>query len=237
MIWATVTSLMPCSLENFSKSGTRAMVPSSFMISQITPAGLKPASLARSTAASVWPARCRTPPSFARKGNTCPGITRSSGPVGGGYARRDAVLRLDRGRERCTHPRSVVGDHLWYVEAVDDLPRHRQADQTTTVGGHEVDVIRGYEFGGHGQVALVLTVLVVTNDDHLALLDVLDDLLYGTKRHLRHSSRRLKVSLPAAARAAALRTYLSCRPRGLPCSPPRAPPGSCSRGSGAVSRP
>ena len=34
---------------------------------------------ARSTAASVWPARRNTPPSFARNGNTCPGCTRSSG--------------------------------------------------------------------------------------------------------------------------------------------------------------
>src|SRR5215207_1288241 len=129
-------------------------------------------------------------------------------PVGGGDARRDTLLRFDRGRERGAHPRGVVGDHLRYVEAVDDLPGHRQADETATVGGHEVDVVRGRELGGHGKVALVLTVLVVTHDDHLALLDFLDDLLYWTKRHLRHSSRRLKVSLPRAARAAALRTCL-----------------------------
>jgi hypothetical protein len=33
--------------------GTRAIVPSSFMISQMTPAGISPAKRARSTAASV----------------------------------------------------------------------------------------------------------------------------------------------------------------------------------------
>ena len=33
------------------------------MISQITPAGVRPARRARSTAASVWPARTSTPPS------------------------------------------------------------------------------------------------------------------------------------------------------------------------------
>src|SRR5215210_2715030 len=130
------------------------------------------------------------------------------GPIGGGDACCDALLRLDGGRERGAHPRGVVGDHLRYVEAIHDLLGHRQADQTTTVGGHEVDVICGYELGGHRKVTLVLTVLVVTHDDHLALLDVLDDLLYRTKRHLRHSSRTLKVSLPRAARAAALRTCL-----------------------------
>ena len=43
----------PCFFANFVSSGTRAIVPSSFMISQITPAGSSPAMRARSTAASV----------------------------------------------------------------------------------------------------------------------------------------------------------------------------------------
>ncbi len=51
---------------------TRAIVPSSFMISQITPAGASPAIRARSTDASVCPARTRTPPLRARSGKTCP---------------------------------------------------------------------------------------------------------------------------------------------------------------------
>ena len=51
-------------------SGSRAMVPSSCTISQITPAGRSPASRARSTAASVWPGRRSTPPGLARSGNT-----------------------------------------------------------------------------------------------------------------------------------------------------------------------
>ena len=55
------------------------MEPSACMISQITPAGNAPASFARSTAASVCPARFSTPPSWARSGNTCPGIPKSSG--------------------------------------------------------------------------------------------------------------------------------------------------------------
>src|SRR3712207_6005078 len=63
------------------------------MISQITPAGLKPASRARSTAASVCPARCRTPPGRALKGKTCPGITRSSGPVASSTATRQVCAR------------------------------------------------------------------------------------------------------------------------------------------------
>ena len=57
----------------------RDMVPSSFMISQMTAAGLSPARRARSTDPSVCPARTRTPPGRARSGNTWPGRTRSVG--------------------------------------------------------------------------------------------------------------------------------------------------------------
>jgi len=55
----------------------RAISPSSRMISQMTPAGYNPARRARSTAASVCPARTRTPPCLARKGTTCPGRVKS----------------------------------------------------------------------------------------------------------------------------------------------------------------
>ena len=56
------------------------------MISQTTPDGSSPASRARSTAASVCPMRSRTPPGFARNGNTCPGCTRSCGVESGWIA-------------------------------------------------------------------------------------------------------------------------------------------------------
>src|SRR3984957_17113641 len=70
---------MACFFENASRSGMRAMVPSSFMISQMTPAGVTPARRARSTEPSVCPVRTRTPPRRARNGNTWPGVTMSSG--------------------------------------------------------------------------------------------------------------------------------------------------------------
>src|SRR5579883_1239791 len=81
-LW-TVIIFSPCLAQNSTRSGTRAMVPSSFMTSQITPAGYRPAIRARSTAASVWPARRSTPPSRARSGNVWPGRSRSSGCVAG----------------------------------------------------------------------------------------------------------------------------------------------------------
>ena len=83
----------PCFFANFVSSGTRAIVPSSFMISQMTPAGYKPAIRARSTAASVCPARTMTPPMRARNGNIWPGRARSDGRVAGAIAASTVVAR------------------------------------------------------------------------------------------------------------------------------------------------
>ena len=63
------------------------MLPSSFMISQITAAGGSSARRARSTPPSVCPVRTSTPPRLARSGKTCPGVTKSSGPLPGCMAR------------------------------------------------------------------------------------------------------------------------------------------------------
>ena len=52
-----------------------AIVPSSFITSQITALGFNFANLDISTEASVWPALSRTPPVFATNGKTCPGET------------------------------------------------------------------------------------------------------------------------------------------------------------------
>ena len=68
----------PCRWAKATRSGSRLIVPSSFMISQITPEGFSPASRAMSTAASVCPARTSTPPSRARSGNTWPGVAMSA---------------------------------------------------------------------------------------------------------------------------------------------------------------
>ena len=81
-----MTIFSSCRAQYSSRSGTRAMDPSSFMISQITPDGLSPARRARSTDASVWPVRSSTPPSLALSGNTWPGWTRSRGREAGSMA-------------------------------------------------------------------------------------------------------------------------------------------------------
>src|SRR4029453_16982639 len=70
-------------------------------------------------------------------------------------------------------------------ELVAALGREREADQPASVLGHEVDRVGRDELGGDREAALVLAVLVVDDDDHLALADVLDRLLDGGERRVR----------------------------------------------------
>src|SRR5882672_8081156 len=74
-----VPILTLCFAANSTRSGSRAISPSSFNTSQITAAGVSPASCARSHPASVCPARTSTPPFCAISGKMCPGCTMSSG--------------------------------------------------------------------------------------------------------------------------------------------------------------
>ena len=183
---ATLSSSRPCLAANSSSSGRRAISPSSRMISQITPAGLSPASRARSTEPSVWPVRTSTPPLRARSGKTWPGETTSRGPGvvgdrgadrGRAIARRDAgrhaVARLDRDRERGAERGLVVAHHHRQLEPVDQRVVHREADQAARVGRHEVDGLGRDELGGEHEVALVLAILVVDEDHHPARADLL----------------------------------------------------------------
>src|SRR5439155_723808 len=71
----------------------RAIVPSSFITSQMTPAGYSPAIRAMSTDASVCPVRASTPPVRERSGNMCPGRSRSEGRVAGSMAASTVAAR------------------------------------------------------------------------------------------------------------------------------------------------
>ena len=51
-----------------------------------------------------------------------------------------------------------------------------KADQAAAVLGHEVDGVRGRHLGRDHQVALVLAVLVVDQDEHAAVARLFDDL-------------------------------------------------------------
>ena len=134
------------------RSGRRAIVPSAFMISQQTPAGYRPASLQRSTVASVCPARTSTPPVAGPQREHVAGhhqVVRArvrvdehlhrARAVGGRDAGRDAVARLDGDGERRAEVRVVAAHHHRDAQLVEALARHRHADEAAAVAGHEVD--------------------------------------------------------------------------------------------------
>jgi hypothetical protein len=125
----------PCRSQYGDEVATRAIVPSSFMISQTTPAGSSPASRARSTAASVCPARSRTPPGFASQREHVAGLHESLRPRLGIdrtwiVAARSAAeipvvtpsARLDRDGERRLERRARSGDHQPQSRAVAARP-------------------------------------------------------------------------------------------------------------------
>ena len=64
---AMVHIFSPCFAQNARRSGSRAIVPSSFRTSHSTPTSRNPASRHRSTVPSVCPARTSTPPGRATR--------------------------------------------------------------------------------------------------------------------------------------------------------------------------
>ena len=173
-----------------TRSGSRAMVPSSFMISQITPEGFSPASRAMSTAASVWPARTSTPPSRARSGKTCPGVAMSCGPERGSIATATVRARSCAEMPVVTPSRAsietvkAVSCREEFDAAISGSPSAssrspgsaRQISPRPCVAMKLIGVRRAHLRRDH-QVALVLAVLVVDQDEHPAVARVLDDLL------------------------------------------------------------
>ena len=166
------------------------------MISQITPLGLSPASRATSTAASVWPARTSTPPGRATSGKTWPGETIASGPLAASIATamvraRSAALmpveipslRLDRDGEGGLVAAAVGARHRLEPELVGALLGQREADQAAAVAGHEVDRVRRRHLRRDDEVALILAVFVVDEDEHAAVARLVDDRL-GPDQHV-----------------------------------------------------
>jgi hypothetical protein len=89
-------SSSPWSAAKRWSSGRRAIAAlSSVTTSHRTPAGVSPASRARSTAASVWPPRLRTPPSLARSGYMWPGRARSFARVSGSISAAMVAARSE----------------------------------------------------------------------------------------------------------------------------------------------
>ena len=132
----------------------------------------------------------------------------------------DAFARLDRDGEGGAERRLVLVRHLPQPQLVAALLREAEADEPARVRDHEVDRLRRRELGGDRQVALVLAVLVVDDDDEAAGADVLDRLLDGGEGALgaRVGGHRHGGMLPGEPRwsspaRASPRTWRARRPR------------------------
>ena len=183
-----VPILRPWSRAKTIRSSSRAMVPSSRMISQITPDGLRPASRATSTAASVWPARTSTPPGRATSGKTWPGETRASGPLVESIAtamvraRSAALIPVVMPSRASIETVKAVSWRLPLERAIGSQPQRvdallgqREADQAAAVARHEVDRVGRRHLRRDDQVALIFAVVVVDEDEHAAVARFVDD--------------------------------------------------------------
>ncbi len=145
----------------------------------------------------MCPARTRTPPSRAISGKTWPGETMSlwslvgvdgggdgAGAVVGGDAGGDALARFDGDGEGGAVARLVLARHVLQAQLVGALAGQRQADEAAAVLGHEVDGVGRGHLRGDDEVALVLAVLGVDQDDHAAVAQILDDLVDGRQEAL-----------------------------------------------------
>ena len=94
-------------------------------------------------------------------------------------ARSCAVV--DR-REKARVQRGVVhvGDRLQF-QAVGRFAEHRHADLSAAVGDHEIDNLRRDCFGGADEIAFILAVHSIDDDNHFAATDRVNSRLNSGK--------------------------------------------------------
>ena len=160
------------------------------MISQITPLALRPASRddvdrgLGMAGADQHPARARDQREDVAGRDQSIGPVRridrhrdGPRPVGGADPGRNPVLRLDRDGERGLVAALVGAGHRFEPELVGAVLGHGQADQPAPVAGHEVDRVRGRHLRGDDEIALILAVVVVDEDEHPPVARFVDDRL------------------------------------------------------------
>ena len=90
------------------------------------------------------------------------------GAVVRGDTGRYTLPRFDRDGKRRFVPGLVARRHQRQAETFHPLAGHRQADQPAGVHGHEIDALGRRHLRRDAQVALVLPVLVINQDEHPA---------------------------------------------------------------------
>ena len=128
-----------------------------------------------------------------------PGRRRSSGLLSAlimtwmVFARSNALIpvvtpeppvRVDGDRERRPLRVGVLLGHGRKIQLVRALTRERHADEAARVLGHEVDHLGRDSRGGADQVPFVLPILVVGDDDHLPVANVLYGVFDAAEGHV-----------------------------------------------------
>ena len=121
----------------------------------------------------MWPGWRRSAARRLRRDGGPHGVRAVVGRDAGG----DALGGLDRHREVGALLAVGVADHQRQAQLRAALAGQRQADQAAAEARHEVDVLGAHQARGHEQVAFVLAVLVVDDDDHAAGGEVGEDVL------------------------------------------------------------
>jgi len=152
----------------------------------------------------------------------------------GGHA--EAGRGIDAHGERGAHGLGVLVALRREPELVHALRRERQADHALGLQ-HEVHHLGRHELRRADEIALVLAILVVRDDDELAGLQVRDGLFYGSERHI----RMRRPTMRDRARRAGGRTCRRHRPRDA-CGPPAGGrrvwcAGACGRSRRSARRP
>ena len=106
-----------------------------------------------------------------------------AGAVSGGNAGGDARGGFNGYGELGAKTRAIARRHQGQLEQFAAFAAHGHADQPTGVLGHEVDVLGLARLGGHDDIAFVLAIFVIHEDDHLALADVFNQFFDAIERH------------------------------------------------------
>src|SRR5208283_3919994 len=104
-------------------------------------------------------------------------FTRGAACIDGGPNRERAVTsrnactdpmspRIDRDRKGRAPQCTVARRHWAQPQLIEPRPSQGQADQASSVGGHKVDGLRRDHFCRHDQVAFVLAILIIDDDNH-----------------------------------------------------------------------
>jgi hypothetical protein len=104
------------------------------------------------------------------------------GPVRRRDSRRNVFPRIDGHGEGRAEGGGVVNRLLREMEFFDSLGSQGETDQSTGMFGHEIDGLGRYVLGGNDEVAFILAIFVIDEDDEFPLLDVPDCVFDAMKR-------------------------------------------------------